>query len=74
MTFHDPEKPRPKPKPGVTLVRLPDWLYGHLKRVYLTQARLRRVEAAKRLAAHDKGKCGGPAGGCRYYPCCSAWD
>lgn len=67
-------------------MRLPDWAYARLERVYLDQRRLRRVEGkarlerqdrsfrdqcARKLAAHDSGMCGGAAAGCRYFPCYS---
>lgn len=65
-------------------MRMPDRLYRRLERAYLTQRRIRRLEADQRMAAydrrtrewasrrsidHDMGVCGGPAAGCPYVPC-----
>lgn len=70
-------------------MRIPDWLYVPLERVYLDQRQIRRreqQEAVKaedralrawydsRRAAHDSGMCGGAIDGCRYFPCYSVRD
>jgi hypothetical protein len=67
-------------------VRLPNWAYARLERVYLDQRQIRRREqreaveaedralrawAAQAHEAHDSGRCGGAAAGCRFYPCYS---
>jgi hypothetical protein len=65
-------------------VRLPDWLYGALERVYFAQRTIRREEAQRALEAEDRaqrayyndlrqrhaaGTCGGAEAGCCYVPC-----
>jgi hypothetical protein len=65
-------------------MRLPDWLFARLERVYLAESRRRKAEArtaldeqdrrvrafyAALLAAHEAGACGGPSSGCCYVPC-----
>jgi hypothetical protein len=65
-------------------VRLPDWAYARLERVYLDQRSAHRKESAAQADqdnqalqawadrmrdAHDMGTCGGAAAGCLYVPC-----
>lgn len=65
-------------------MRLPDWAYARLERVYLDQRNARRKESAAQADrddqalrawadrmrdAHDMGTCGGQAAGCPYVPC-----
>lgn len=59
-------------------MRLPDWMFARLERVYLDQRSARRKESAAQALrawadrvrdAHDMGTCGGAAAGCPYVPC-----
>lgn len=65
-------------------MRIPDWVYARLERVYFTQRRIRREEANQRMAdddrrlrewadrksiEHDMGTCGGAAARCPFVPC-----
>lgn len=67
-------------------MRIPDWLYAPLERFYLDQRQIRRREQREAVEAqdralrafwaarhenHDSGMCGGPAAGCRFFPCYS---
>lgn len=67
-------------------MRWPGWAYRRLERVYLDQRQIRRREqretveaedralrawAAREHEAHDSGRCGGAAAGCRFFPCYS---
>lgn len=71
------------------MIRLPDWAFARLTRVYRAQDRLRREELRRKVAEedrrfraqcdrdsarHDSGMCGGVVAGCRYYPCYSVRD
>lgn len=65
-------------------MRLPDWIYARMERVYLDQRAIRRREANQRMAEddrrlrewadrksieHDMGTCGGAAAQCPFVPC-----
>lgn len=71
------------------MIRLPNWMFAQITRVYRDQERLRREEdkreierqdralrerCARDSAAHDSGDCGGYGYGCRYFPCYAVGD
>lgn len=66
------------------MIRLPDWAFRRLERIYRVQDRLRRAELRRQVEdedrrmrayyadlsiRHDMGTCGGAAAGCCYVPC-----